>query len=118
MDKDEALWVESKLGLDPNGELKSMSLINKTHPSLEEALEKITPRVSNPRKILHIHEETTLELENKDDIDEHGSYFMNSSSNPCSHDKSPKSIGLSNIATYEIFNPSCPLFIKTSKGWL
>ena len=22
MDKDEALWVESKLGLDPNGELK------------------------------------------------------------------------------------------------
>ena len=35
MDKDEALWVESKLGLDPNGELKSTSLINKTHPSLE-----------------------------------------------------------------------------------
>ena len=37
MDKDEALWVESKLGLDPNGELKSISLINMTHPSLEEA---------------------------------------------------------------------------------
>ena len=35
MDKDEALWVESKLGLDPNGELKSISLINKTHPSLK-----------------------------------------------------------------------------------
>ena len=54
MDKDKAIWVESKLGLDPNGELKSTSLINMTHPSLEEALDEITPRVSNPRKILHI----------------------------------------------------------------
>jgi hypothetical protein len=27
MDKDEALWVESKLGLDPNSELKSISSI-------------------------------------------------------------------------------------------
>ena len=33
MDKDEALWIESKLGLDPNSELKSISLINMTHPS-------------------------------------------------------------------------------------
>ena len=105
MDKDEALWVQSKPGLDPNGEQKSTSLTNMTHPSLEEALEKITPRVSNPRKILHIHEETSLELEKEDDIDEHGSYFMNTSSNPCSHEKSPESIGLSNIATHEIFNP-------------
>jgi hypothetical protein len=52
MDKDEALWVESKLGLDPNGKLKSISLINMTHPSLEEALDKITPRVTNSREIL------------------------------------------------------------------
>jgi hypothetical protein len=36
----EALWVESKLGLDPNSKLKSISLINMTHPSLEEALDK------------------------------------------------------------------------------
>ena len=43
MDKDEALWVESKLGLDSNGELKSISLINMTHPSLEEALDEINP---------------------------------------------------------------------------
>ena len=48
MDKDEALWVESKLGSDPNGELKSTSLINMTHPSLEEALDEINPRASNP----------------------------------------------------------------------
>jgi hypothetical protein len=30
---------------------------------------------------------------------------MNTSSNPCSHEKSPELIGLSNIATHKIFNP-------------
>ena len=39
MDKDEVLWVESKLGLGPNDKLKSICLINMTHPSLEEALD-------------------------------------------------------------------------------
>ena len=48
MDKDEALWVESKLGLDPNGELKLISLINMTHLSLEEALDEINSRATNP----------------------------------------------------------------------
>ena len=118
MDKDEALWVESKFGLDSNSELQSISLINVTQPSLEEAFDKITPRVSNPRKILHIHEETPLEFEKEDAIDEHGSYFMNTSSNPCSHEKSSESIGLSNITTHEIFNPLILLFIRTLKGWL
>ena len=33
MDKDKALRVEPKLDLDPKGELKSISLINMTHPS-------------------------------------------------------------------------------------
>jgi hypothetical protein len=97
MDNDEALWVEFKLGLDPNGELKSISLINMTHPSLEKTLDKITPRVTNLWKILDnktsnkchrhgmmetmflsidIHEETPLELKKEDNTDEHGSYFM------------------------------------------
>ena len=110
-----------------------------THPCLLEALDKITLRVTNPREILDnkmtnechrhgmmetmfppidIHEETTLEFEKEDDIDEHGSYFMNTSSNPCSHEKSPESIGLSNIATHKIFTPSYSLFIKLLKGWL
>ena len=53
---------------------------------------------------IDVHEETTLESEKDDDINERGSYFMNTSSIPCSHEKSPESIGLSNIATYEIFN--------------
>ena len=54
---------------------------------------------------IDIHEETPLELEKEDNINEHESYFMNTSSNPCPHEKSPKLIGLSNIATHEIFNP-------------
>ena len=52
MDKDEILWVESKLGLDLNSELESISLINMTHPSLEEALDKINLRATNPWEIL------------------------------------------------------------------
>jgi hypothetical protein len=54
---------------------------------------------------IDIHGETPLELEKEDYINEHESYIMNTSSNPCSHEKSPKSIGLSNIATHEIINP-------------
>ena len=54
MEKDKALWVESKLVLDPNGELKSISLINKIHPSLEEALDEINSRATNPWEILNI----------------------------------------------------------------
>ena len=53
---------------------------------------------------MDIHEESTLELEKEDDINEHGSYFMNTSSNPCSHVNFPESIGLS-TTTHEIFNP-------------
>ena len=54
---------------------------------------------------IDIHEETTLESKKEDDINEHGSYSMNTSSNLCSYEKSPESIGLSNIATHEIFDP-------------
>jgi hypothetical protein len=52
MDKDEALWLGSKLGLDPNGELKSISLINTTHPSLKKSLDETNPRDTNIWKIL------------------------------------------------------------------
>ena len=52
MDKDKALWVESKFGLDSNSELKSISLINMNHPSLEEALDDINPRATSPWEIL------------------------------------------------------------------
>jgi hypothetical protein len=117
MYKDEALWVQYKLDLDSNDELKSILFANMTHPSFEEVLDKINSRTTNPWEILDnkmvetiflpidIHEETPLELEKEDDIDDHISYFINISSNPCSHEKSLDLIGLSNIATHEIFNP-------------
>ena len=72
---------------------------------MDEVLDKINLRVTNPREILDIHEESPFELEREDYINEHGSYFINTLSNPCSYDKFPESISLSNIATYEIFNP-------------
>jgi hypothetical protein len=64
---------------------------------------------------IDIREETPLELE--DDIDEHGSYFNNISSNPCSHKKSAELISLSNIAIHEILNPLfLSLFTKILNG--
>jgi hypothetical protein len=126
MDKDEALWLGSKLSLDPNGELKPISSMNMTHPSLEEVLDEINLRDSNPWEILDnktsnechmhgmmetnllpidIHKETPLEFEKEDDINEHGRYFMSTSSNPYSYEKSPDSIGLSIFAIHEISNP-------------
>ena len=100
---------------------------------MDEILDKINPRVTNPREILdnkmsndclrhrmmetmfspiNIHEETPLEIEKEDDISEHGSYFMSTSSNPCLHEKSPESIDLSNVATHKIFNPLILLVYK------
>jgi hypothetical protein len=76
-----------------------------THPNLEEVLDKIDLRVTNPSEILDIHEESTLELEKEDDINKHVSYFLITSSNPCSREKTLKSIGFPNIAAHEIFNP-------------
>jgi hypothetical protein len=58
-----------------------------------------------PRENLDIHEKSILELEKEDDNNEHRSYFMTTSLNPCSHEKSPKLICLPNIITHEIFNP-------------
>jgi hypothetical protein len=72
---------------------------------MDEVLDKINPRVTNPWEILDnkesnkchrhgmmetmlsptdIHEESTLELKKEDYINEHRSYFINTSSNPCS----------------------------------
>jgi hypothetical protein len=93
---------------------------------MDEALDEINPRVTNLREILDnemsndcfrhgmietiflpidIHEETPFENKKEDNINEHGSYFMSTSSNPCSREKFSEPIGLSNTAIHEIFNP-------------
>ena len=46
----------------------------------------------NPRGILSIHEESSLEFENERNNSEHGSYFINTSPSPCSYKTSPQSI--------------------------
>ena len=86
-----------------------------THPSLEEALNKINPRVTNPSEILDIHEESTLKLETDNSINEHGSYFLTIPSNPCSYEFFFKLFCLANIATHEIFNPLMLLVHKNFK---
>jgi hypothetical protein len=40
--------VRIQTWLRSNGEFKSISLINMTHPSLEEALDETNPRDTNP----------------------------------------------------------------------
>jgi hypothetical protein len=52
MNKDETLWIGSKLGLDPNGGLKLISSMNMTHPCLEKALDETNPIDTNPWEIL------------------------------------------------------------------
>jgi len=47
MEEDEVLALASKLGLNSSVELKSISLINKTHPSLEKALDETNLRDIN-----------------------------------------------------------------------
>ena len=89
--------VSSKSVLDPRGELMSISLTTTTYPNQFNA---------------HGKESAPPLPEMEDYINEHGSYIMNTSSNPCSHETSPESIGLSNIATPKIFNPLILLVYK------
>lgn len=49
---------------------------------MDEALDETNPRDNNPRKILDIHEESPLEVEKDGDINEHGNYFISTSSSP------------------------------------
>jgi len=96
MEEDEAT-LASKLGLNSNVKLKSISLINKTHPSLEKALDETNLRDINSWEILENkisnkchkheiieanllpidnHEKTPLEFEKGDHIVKHVNYFI------------------------------------------
>jgi hypothetical protein len=71
---------------------------------VDEALYETSLR-GNPREILDIYGESSLEAENEGDFNEQGSYFIKTSLNPCSYEISPNSLSLSSIALHEIFNP-------------
>jgi hypothetical protein len=51
MDKEEAL-MESNLDLASNGEI-STPFEDETHPSMEEALDKTNPRITNSNEIIN-----------------------------------------------------------------
>jgi len=97
MEEDKVLALASKLGLNSNVKLKSISLIIIIHPSLEKALEETNLRDINSWEILENkisnkchrleiieinllpidnHEETPLEFEKGDHIVEHVNYFI------------------------------------------
>ena len=106
---------------------------------MDEALDKINPRVTNPREILgnkmtnechrhgmmetmfppiDIHEETPLELKKEDDIDKHGSY-LETPHQIHAHIRNFLNQLVSSTLPYTRFStPSYFLFIKTLKGWL
>jgi len=71
---------------------------------MDKALDKINSR-DDPRKFFDIHVKSSLEVENDGVFNKQGSYFINTPSVPCSYEKSPDSLSLSNIAPHEIFNP-------------
>jgi hypothetical protein len=73
---------------------------------MEEALDKTNSRVTNPSEILNI------QIGDEDDINEHETYSITTSLNPCSYETSPNSIGLSNLSTFEIFNPSYSFYLQ------
>jgi len=103
MEEDEALALASKLGQNSNVKLKLISLINKSHPSLDKALDETNLRDINLWDILENkisnkyhkqeimetnllpidnHEETPLEFEKGDHIVEYVNYFIKQSIRP------------------------------------
>ena len=118
IDKDEALLLGYEHGFEP------IAIINITQPSLEEAIDQTTLRDIYLWEILDnkmsnkchrhemietmippidIYEEIPLEPKKGDSISRCGSYFMKTSSDPHSYEKSPESIDVS-TASCEIFN--------------
>jgi len=84
---------------------------------MDKALDKINSR-DDPREFLDIHVESLLQVENDGDFNELGRDFINTPSVPCSYEKSPNSLNLSNITHMRSSTPSCSLFLKFLKGWL
>ena len=108
-------------------------MINKTHPSLEKALDETNLRDINSWEILenkisnkchrheiieaHLlpidnHEETPLEFEKGDHIVEHVNYFIKKPYQTHAHMRNLLEQLVSNIITYEILNP---LILPTNK---
>jgi hypothetical protein len=71
----------------------------------DEILDIVSLRDTNPRDPLDTHNGLILEFEKEDNISENGSYFIDTSSSPSSHDQLPESPSLFISFTHGIFNP-------------
>jgi len=89
LDKEEAL-MDSDFGSISNGEFLT-PLEYEIHPSTKEYIGET-----------NLGETLNIQIGDKDNINEHGIYFISTS---CSYTTSSQSIGLSNITTFEISNP-------------
>ena len=72
----------------------------------------------NPRGILSIHEESSLEFENERNNSEHGSYFTNTHQVLAHIKYQPNQLVSPTLPKLRSPTPSSFLFIKTLKGWL
>jgi hypothetical protein len=85
---------------------------------VDEALYETSSR-GNPREILDIYGESSLEAANDGDFNEQGRYFIKTPSNLCSYEISPDSLSLSLTLPYmRSSTSSCSLFLRILKGWL
>ena len=99
MDKEEAL-MDSNFGSISYGEFLT-PFEDEIHPTTEEDIDETI-----------LGETPNIQI--RDNINEHGIYFIATSFTPCSYATASQSIGLSNITTFEIFNP---LFLSIYKNF-
>ena len=92
MDKEEAL-MDSDFGSISNGEFLT-PFEDEIHPTTEEDIGET-----------NLGETLNIQIGDEDNINKHGIYFIATSFTPCSYATSAQSIGLSNITTFEIYNP-------------
>jgi len=100
MDREEAL-MDSDFGSISNGEFLT-PFKDEIHPTIEEDIGET-----------NLGETLNIQIEDEDNINGHGIYFIATSFTPCSYAASSQSIGLSNITTFEISNP---LFLSIYKN--
>ena len=94
--------MDSHFGSISNGEFLT-PFEDDIHPTTEEDIGETK-----------LGETPNIQIGDKDNINEHGIYFIATSFTPCSYATSSQSIGLSNITTFEISNP---LFLSIYKNF-
>ena len=96
--------MDSIFGLISNGEFLT-PFEDEIHPTTKEDIGETSPG-----------ETPNIQIRDEDNINEHGIYSIPTLFTPCSYETSSQSIGLSNIATFEISNPLFLSIYKNFKG--